>query len=153
MKPAWPVRRRGEVAVAPLVGAWIETLHCFCLGLKSLKSPPSWGRGLKHRAHAKYYWPALSPPSWGRGLKHRDRQDNTIQITSPPSWGRGLKPLKSIEKYIPTRSPPSGGRGLKLRIFFLAVGHVLSPPSWGRGLKQTIYKRRAQNIRVAFRYG
>ena len=37
-----------EYAVAPLVGAWIETARSLCPMASVPKSHPSWVRGLKH---------------------------------------------------------------------------------------------------------
>ncbi len=66
----YPVISSISLAVAPLVGAWIETYRARC------------------RKHS-----GQSLPSWERGLKHVTR--NLIDfagIRSLPSWERGLKP-------------------------------------------------------------
>ena len=109
--------------VAPLVGAWIETL-VICCPLSSEKSHPSWVRGLKPididenmqttgrtprgcvdwnneyiLLSARY---CRSHPSWVRGLKPRNDLYYSLYITSHPSWVRGLK--LSLLSTIPCKS-------------------------------------------------
>ena len=56
-------------AVAPYVGAWIET---FANAQKQfdLKSHPMWVRGLKHVSMVGIAEDVESHPMWVRGLKH-----------------------------------------------------------------------------------
>ena len=54
--------------VAPLVGAWIETL-ILCTRLINHRSHPSWVRGLKLNLFGQDKINQLSHPSWVRGLK------------------------------------------------------------------------------------
>ena len=54
--------------VAPLVGAWIETIIRL-VDLRLQRSHPSWVRGLKHLLHNCRRGEKLSHPSWVRGLK------------------------------------------------------------------------------------
>ena len=57
-----------KIAVAPLVGAWIEiyrNMSYFTL----VQSLPSWERGLKCKWLIKTGWTIESLPSWERGLK------------------------------------------------------------------------------------
>ena len=56
------------VEVAPFTGAWIETIHATSF-FDNTQSPPSRGRGLKHRLRARLLSGYASPPSRGRGLK------------------------------------------------------------------------------------
>ena len=58
------------VLVAPLVGAWIETP---AIGAResNYESHPSWVRGLKHKSRFIGGSDATSHPSWVRGLKHQ----------------------------------------------------------------------------------
>ena len=55
-------------AVAPYVGAWIETANSR-LNKKMLESHPMWVRGLKLIAHSDEQQCGLSHPMWVRGLK------------------------------------------------------------------------------------
>ena len=54
--------------VAPLVGAWIETILKENLQ-PMIESHPSWVRGLKLRTLHKSLQIVVSHPSWVRGLK------------------------------------------------------------------------------------
>ena len=98
--------------VAPLVGAWIETMSEYALSVKEW-SHPSWVRGLK--PDSRYYGGSLlrvaplvgawiethwlstpcyylpSHPSWVRGLKHAIELVGHLLGVSHPSWVRGLK--------------------------------------------------------------
>ena len=56
-------------AVAPYVGAWIETLgELYCKLIPW--SHPMWVRGLKHTRAYKDMICTVSHPMWVRGLKH-----------------------------------------------------------------------------------
>ncbi len=54
--------------VAPLVGAWIET-NMLIMFIIILLSHPSWVRGLKHHLYFTLSLLTRSHPSWVRGLK------------------------------------------------------------------------------------
>ena len=72
-----------EIAVAPLVGAWIET----CLGRaksKTVRSLPSWERGLKPVWERGNYVVGESLPSWERGLKQKDAQERYRRCRRSP---------------------------------------------------------------------
>ena len=56
------------LVVAPLVGAWIETLLMRIDSLKT-ESHPSWVRGLKLKVGERMKTEDTSHPSWVRGLK------------------------------------------------------------------------------------
>ena len=58
-----------QVAVAPRVGAWIETSIGQSNYLGS-KSRPAWARGLKPVSAPDDWCGELSRPAWARGLKH-----------------------------------------------------------------------------------
>ena len=100
-------------AVAPCVGAWIET----SAGLQELgpvESLPAWERGLKlcpldQVLHSLIVAPCvgawietlhlsdegytkLSLPAWERGLKLAAEQTAQTEQVSLPAWERGLKP-------------------------------------------------------------
>ena len=59
-----------EKIVAPLVGAWIETIKMYTVSMHFL-SHPSWVRGLKQIQHEDQMKTLASHPSWVRGLKRR----------------------------------------------------------------------------------
>ena len=79
-------------AVAPPVGAWIETYMQAYKQINAWSRPP-WARGLKHYAIVFDDWDPLSRPPWARGLKQAERRGGiaTLQLSRPP-WARGLKP-------------------------------------------------------------
>ena len=58
------------LSVAPLVGAWIETVGVIQNGIARV-SHPSWVRGLKLRNLITLNKRDLSHPSWVRGLKRK----------------------------------------------------------------------------------
>ena len=81
-----------KTAVAPLVGAWIETKTL--VGTHdNEKSHPSWVRGLKRFAVVIVIGNFLSHHSWVRGLKQRYACSKKFLQRSHPSWVRGLKHL------------------------------------------------------------
>ena len=53
-----------RVAVAPRVGAWIETRK-HPSRISANESPPAWGRGLKHCFHGETAWMFCRPPRGG----------------------------------------------------------------------------------------
>ena len=53
-------------AVAPHVGAWVET-KIFQIWAIKVKSPPTWGRGFKHFKTAKWKVLPSRPPRGGVG--------------------------------------------------------------------------------------
>ena len=57
-----------KIAVAPLVGAWIEIAERWH-GSESNSSLPSWERGLKFMDNNVDKRLVMSLPSWERGLK------------------------------------------------------------------------------------
>ena len=67
-------------AVAPYVGAWIETIHFGKISNMSCKSHPTWVRGLKLFLLTYTRPDSMSHPTWVRGLKLIDyfgAEDNT----------------------------------------------------------------------------
>ena len=73
-------------------------------------SPPSRGRGLKHKHKEIYHRHKESPPSRGRGLKQTEYEAALDRIrTSPPSRGRGLKLPGSVNPVDGLRRPLRGG--------------------------------------------
>ena len=60
-------------AVAPYVGAWIETYQQFTLQFV-FESHPMWVRGLKLKGRGRRRIAIWSHPMWVRGLKHAQRK-------------------------------------------------------------------------------
>ena len=58
-----------DFAVAPFMGAWIK-ISVIVTEADSLKSHPSWVRGLKYFAKKHRIFIVKSHPSWVRGLKY-----------------------------------------------------------------------------------
>ncbi len=67
------VRSLRPSTVAPLAGAWIETIETRSSCLRHRRSHPSRVRGLKHGRACRCRGRMLSHPSRVRGLKHRMR--------------------------------------------------------------------------------
>ena len=78
------------MAVAPLVGAWIEIVMRQRLSYK-LGSLLSWERGLKFDAIAVGIVSGMSLLSWERGLKFNNGKQRKRLSRSLLSWERGLK--------------------------------------------------------------
>ena len=142
-------------AVAPRVGAWIET------GLteryRSVKevSRPAWARGLKHGAQDWPAPPAGSRPAWARGLKRGRRRGLRNRPLVAPRVGAwietrwamvliaGLSQVAPrVGAWIETPAWPAPPR----RAFW-------SRPAWARGLKRRCGGRRCRTCGVAPRVG
>ena len=78
--------------VAPLVGAWIETVNDKVSDFSAISSLPSWERGLKQSKKSVENPKPESLPSWERGLKQTNPTSRRRKKKSLPSWERGLKP-------------------------------------------------------------
>ena len=78
------------MAVAPHVGAWIETsvIQWTC---RERLSHPMWVRGLKPFSSSMKSMCSMSHPMWVRGLKHRVGEPTGDKSKSHPMWVRGLK--------------------------------------------------------------
>ena len=79
-----------EYAVAPYVGAWIETSNVFW-PLSKVTSHPTWVRGLKPIGKLNGGTRLKSHPTWVRGLKHLVPVYLGDVSQSHPTWVRGLK--------------------------------------------------------------
>ena len=102
-----------EYAVAPRVGAWIETR----LGYEFMRvepSHPEWVRGLKLVVAIHLYHEVVSHPEWVRGLKRIQNYFVPLPTLSHPEWVRGLKLRKQNAKTTDWLSHPEWVRGLKL---------------------------------------
>ena len=123
-----------EIAVAPFVGAWIETRSSVVLCASGM-SLPSWERGLKLVLIAIPWEMRTSLPSWERGLK---RETSTIYYhkkTVAPFVGAWIETQSSVVLSASTTSLPSWERGLKQSRQNDKKRRYRSLPSWERGLK------------------
>ncbi len=93
----------GRAAVAPYVGAWIETRHLLRQRDTSV-SHPMWVRGLKHRPRARHLSTATSHPMWVRGLKHADEHGQAGYTNVAPYVGAWIETFLSISKIRATDS-------------------------------------------------
>ena len=78
-------------AVAPYVGAWIETEDVVVEVFNPYGSHPMWVRGLKRIFSQDAQAVRTSHPMWVRGLKHGGVCGWHQQGKSHPMWVRGLK--------------------------------------------------------------
>ena len=76
--------------VAPLVGAWIETV-VISLALRAEMSHPSWVRGLKLEKTDKLSNTQRSHPSWVRGLKRSYGAADEIKTRVAPLVGAWIE--------------------------------------------------------------
>ena len=79
-----------HMAVAPLVGAWIEILY-WRMPSGAVSSLLSWERGLKYSNLLTFNGETESLLSWERGLKLKPLQAILRRFLSLLSWERGLK--------------------------------------------------------------
>ena len=81
-----------EYAVAPHVGAWIETFWASSINLL-FWSHPMWVRGLKQKYEANGKAQSKSHPMWVRqGSSDKKRLDNKFQSTHP----HGVRPQTDV---------------------------------------------------------
>ena len=109
-------------AVAPRVGAWIETTASQ-LSSKLNRSHPEWVRGLKHGHVASLVECLLSHPEWVRGLKLKYILHEVASSESHPEWVRGLKLHTLLLVRNTNKSHPEWVRGLKLYYFCICHFH------------------------------
>ena len=145
-----------KIAVAPLVGAWIEIAKSG-IDYQTLYVAPlvgAWIEIFSRDSVCDFSW---SLPSWERGLKFTDMFGQHSNDESLPSWERGLKCKWLIKTGWTIESLPSWERGLKSEIYrIIGEEHSVAPlvgawieiqawnplwqasaslPSWERGLK------------------
>ena len=105
-----------EYAVAPYMGAWIET------------------DADKLNLHAH-----LSHPTWVRGLKLEDEAPNKIPEASHPTWVRGLKQAGMRMRGLAPRVAPYMGAWIETEDLLLTASAIpRSHPTWVRGLKPKV---------------
>ena len=83
-------RTQVRLAVAPRVGAWIET-HAAAVLSRAETSHPVWVRGLKQKFCVMSELSDRSHPVWVRGLKLLFLRFCLRLLKSHPVWVRGLK--------------------------------------------------------------
>ena len=79
-----------KIAVAPLVGAWIEIKKTHIPSENSVVAPLV-GAWIEIKSLLRGFWYIKSLPSWERGLKLSLLQMVITPTGSLPSWERGLK--------------------------------------------------------------
>ena len=101
-----------ELAVAPNVGAWIETVIKKNHNDRQIVAPyvGAWIETDLLEALACY---PLSHPTWVRGLKLQFGLHVASLSASHPTWVRGLKLWIVLTVLPPPRSHPTWVRGLK----------------------------------------
>ena len=72
------------------MGAWIETFFGRHWN-STIKSLPTWERGLKQILLLRVSIRLMSLPTWERGLKREVSEDIVTFAPSLPTWERGLK--------------------------------------------------------------
>ena len=105
--------RNNSSNVAPLAGAWIETVKPRGHIIFISRSRPSRARGLKHCLTFATYFEDASRPSRARGLKRLPQFCVMQAILSRPSRARGLKLARIMSHGEQVASRPSRARGLK----------------------------------------
>ena len=91
-----------EIAVAPFMGAWIETRIEDKIS-KHFLSLPSWERGLKQFSLSQTDQMVNVAPFMGAWIETIHCRHHLHCGTSLPSWERGLK-LEDIQKEISDKS-------------------------------------------------
>ena len=82
---------RSASAVAPFVGAWIETTWTSLVTIVLSVSRPSWARGLKQKYGYTFTDLKLVAPFVGAWIETQSTQVCRGRTGSRPSWARGLK--------------------------------------------------------------
>ena len=148
MKPSSASRVIKSATVAPLAGAWIETIAVWRHIMADCRSRPSRARGLKLESLHAGDPLVLSRPSRARGLKHliptyhygarhvaplagawietRRRGRSALTVGSRPSRARGLKPLYPRERQTHILVAPLAGAWIEtmMRIAIAICGSV-----------------------------
>ena len=83
-------------AVAPCVGAWIETGTLQGIGTVEAESLPAWERGLKLRFETSHSDNGLVAPCVGAWIETAISLTMTSFLMSLPAWERGLKPTMLV---------------------------------------------------------
>ena len=97
-----------EYAVAPYMGAWIETATAKTIK-NNCKSHPTWVRGLKLKLIWVFLQNVMSHPTWVRGLKQMTDICPYYEAMSHPTWVRGLKLIQRQADYRCTSVAPYMG--------------------------------------------
>ena len=96
-----------EYAVAPLVGAWIETRQRKSI-VSKLQSHPSWVRGLKRLEIVLAESRVVSHPSWVRGLKLKPCTQSFANFFVAPLVGAWIETCKLPDCLSSSRRTPRG---------------------------------------------
>ena len=116
-----------EYAVAPYVGAWIETSNYRQQFEESFVAPyvGAWIETVQSLNYSKV---DLSHPTWVRGLKHNLATDDNGKNQSHPTWVRGLKPYINYTKIIHVIVAPYVGAWIEtLRLSYYLPTYFVAP--------------------------
>ena len=103
-----------KIAVAPLVGAWIEIPQQVYLEHLTW-SLPSWERGLKCQSARSDRIPFVSLPSWERGLKYMTVLRSRSQNCVAPLVGAWIEIVVRYVLHIPGNVAPLVGAWIEIR--------------------------------------
>ena len=103
-----------EYAVAPYVGAWIETFAIHFI-IEDWSVAPYVGAWIETHNKKRFSHQEMSHPTWVRGLKQLTEHKGDKNLKSHPTWVRGLKHLSMMRKMNSCSSHPTWVRGLKLK--------------------------------------
>ena len=122
-------------AVAPYVGAWIETLSAV-MSCKVPLSHPMWVRGLKQRDQVEWATNLLVAPYVGAWIETFIKEEGHTSEPVAPYVGAWIETYLYKREYDYIQSHPMWVRGLKLIIhLFSSTNFRKSHPMWVRGLK------------------
>ena len=95
---------------------------------------------MKQRAYDNWVESIKSLPSWERGLKQLSHANCLIYSWSLPSWERGLKLNVIFALYLIKYVAPLVGAWIETMMnTYISKNSYKSLPSWERGLKLFIY--------------
>ena len=120
-----------KIAVAPLVGAWIEIENPSGTEAGSGVVAPLVGAWIEIALQRGFDTQSMSLPSWERGLKLDGRKTCTRRICVAPLVGAWIEmQLSRIKISYRRKSLPSWERGLK---FYGGIHHIHVPGRSPRG--------------------
>ena len=120
--------------VAPLAGAWIETGRTQRLRWL-FQSRPLRARGLKQALHSGQHADRVSRPLRARGLKQQRKASKPKSAESRPLRARGLKHEFAEQAVLAGRRAPHGARELKRGDLLVVAEGICRAPHGARELK------------------
>ena len=138
----------GEIAVAPLVGAWIETLASLQAS-RSFSVAPLVGAWIETTVYGVPFLCCSSLPSWERGLKLLPLTYINNNRCVAPLVGAWIETSVTGMLTAPSPVAPLVGAWIETLVRLAAVTGQPSLPSWERGLKHVKHHARISRKRVA----